>query len=144
LYLAAVIDLFSRRVVGWALADHMRADLVKEALTMALWRRQPPRGLIHHPDRGSQYACGDSQRLLVEHGVICSMSRKGSCWDNAVAERFFGSLKRKRTDHHPYTTRGEAKAEVIDYIKMFYNSRRRHSYLGYVSPVEFETKARAA
>ena len=144
LYLAVIIDLFSRRVVGWSLASHMPAQLVKDALTMALWRRQPPPGLIHHSDRGSQYACHDYQKLLDGHGLVCSMSRKGDCWDNAVAERFFGSLKRERTDDRLYATREEAKQDVIDYIEMFYNSRRKHSYLGYSSPSEFETIAKVA
>ncbi len=139
LYLAVIIDLFSRRVVGWSLAGHMRAQLVKDALTMALWRRRPSPGLMHHSDRGSQYACHEYQELLDEHGLVCSMSRKGDCWDNAVAERFFGSLKRECTDDRLYATREEAKQDVIDYIEMFYNSRRKHSYLGYSSPSEFKT-----
>jgi putative transposase len=144
LYLAVVIDLYSRRVVGWSLANHLRVDLVKDALTMALWRRQPKAGLLHHSDRGSQYACQEYQALLVKHGIGCSMSRRGDCWDNAVVERFFGSLKRERTHHRLYPTRAEAKRDVIDYIEMFYNSRRRHSYLGYVSPMEFETRTAVA
>lgn len=144
LYLAVVIDLYSRRVIGWALADHLRVDLVKEALTMALWRRKPKAGLIHHSDRGSQYACHAYQTLLAKHGILGSMSRQGDCWDNAVVERFFGSLKGERTSHRLYSTRAEAKGDVIDYIEMFYNSRRRHSYLGYVSPMEFETRAAVA
>ncbi len=130
LYLAVIIDLFSRRVVGWSLASHMRAQLVKDALTMALWRRRPPPRLMHHSDRGSQYACHDYQKLLDKYGLVCSMSRKGDCWDNAVAERFLGSLKRERTDDRLYATREQAKQDVIDYIEMFYNSRRKHSYLG--------------
>jgi transposase InsO family protein len=144
LYLAVVIDLFSRRVVGWSLAAHMRVDLVKDALTMALWRRRPQAGLIHHSDRGSQYACEAYQERLKAHGLVCSMSRKGDCWDNAVAERFFGSLKRECTDHRLYATREEARGDVVDYIEMFYNSRRRHSYLGYSSPAEFEALAKVA
>ena len=144
LYLAVVIDLYSRRVIGWSLADHLRVDLVKEALTMALWRRKPKAGLIHHSDRGSQYACHEYQALLAKQDILCSMSRKGDCWDNAVVERFFGSLKGERTDHRLYQTRAEAKGDVIDYIEMFYNSRRRHSYLGYSSPMEFETRADVA
>lgn len=144
MYLAVVLDLFSRRVVGWALADHMRAELVSNALQMAVGRRQPRPGLIHHSDRGSQYACQDYQALLQEHGLIGSMSRKGNCWDNAPVERFFGSLKRERTDLRLYATREELKADVIDYIELFYNSRRQHSYLGYISPMEFEATVNVA
>jgi transposase InsO family protein len=138
LYLAAVLDLFSRRVVGWALADHMQGTLVHEALLMALGRRQPAHGLMHHSDRGSQYASKHYQRLLAERGIAVSMSRKGNCWDNSVMERFFGSLKSERTNQKYYFTRKEAKADIIEYIEMFYNSRRLHSTLGYVSPVQFE------
>ena len=144
MYLAVVVDLFSRRVVGWALADHMRVELVSNALRMALGRRQPPPGLIHHSDRGSQYACQEYQALLREHGLISSMSRKGNCWDNAPVERFFGSLKRERTDLRLYATREELRADVMDYIEMFYNSWRQHSYLGYTSPMEFEAKVNVA
>jgi len=139
LYLAVIIDLYSRKVVGWALDRRMTVNLVKDALTMAVWRRRPPPGLIHHTDRGSQYASHDYQRELKRYGMVCSMSRKGNCWDNAVAERFFRSLKTERTNHRVYQTREEAKQDVIDYIEMFYNSQRLHSYLGYVSPNEFES-----
>ncbi len=111
---------------------------------MALWRRKPKAGLVHHSDRGSQYAGNDYQRLLGEHGLVGSMSRKGDCWDNAVAERFFGSLKTERTDHGLYATREETTTDVIDSIEMFYNSHRLHSYLGYVSPNDFERLAKAA
>ena len=142
LYLAVVVDLFSRKVVGWAMSGRMQAELVIEALRMALWRRKPKVGLIHHSDRGSQYAGDDYQRLLRDAGLVCSMSRKGDCWDNAVAERFFGSLKTERTDHGRYSTREEAKTDVIDYIEMFYNSHRLHSYLDYVSPNDFEQSAK--
>jgi putative transposase len=136
-----VLDLFSRRVVGWALAPHMQVGLVTAALTMALGRRQPPPGLLHHSDRGSQYACGAYQALLAKQRIVVSMSGKGNCWDNAVVERFFGSLKRERTDHRLYATHEEARRDVIDDIEMFYNSRRRHSYLGYLSPMAFEAQA---
>jgi transposase InsO family protein len=139
-----VIDLYARRVVGWALSDRMQAPLVCDALRMALGRRRPPPGLIHHTDRGSQYAGQAYQELLREHGLIPSMSRKGNCWDNAPMERFFGSLKRERTDLELFATRNEARACVVDYIEMFYNSRRRHSYLGYISPAGFEAQAIAA
>lgn len=144
LYLAVVIDLYARRVVGWALSDRIQAQLVCDALRMAVGRRRPPPGLIHHSDRGSQYAGQAYQDLLREHGLTPSMSRKGNCWDNAPTERFFGSLKRERTDLQLFATRDEARACVIEYIEMFYNSRRRHSYLDYVSPAEFEAKANAA
>ena len=144
LYLAVIIDLFSRRVVGWSLSSRMKVDLVRDALLMAIWRRKPGGGLIHHSDRGSQYACHDYQNILQEHGMIPSMSRKGDCWDNAVIERFFRSLKSERTNHRRYLTREAAKQDVINYIEMFYNSRRLHSYLGYVSPVEYEKLAKVA
>jgi putative transposase len=130
LYLAAVLDLFSRRIVGWALASHMREELVEAALQMAVCRRRPAPGLLHHSDRGSQYADSDYQIALKNAGITVSMSRKGNCWDNAVMERFFGSLKSERTDQMNYLTRQEAKIDVIDYIEMFYNSRRLHSTLG--------------
>jgi len=144
LYLAAVIDLYARRVVGWALSDRIQAGLVCDALRMALGRRRPPPGLIHHSDRGSQYAGQAYQDLLREHGRTPSMSRKGNCWDNAPMERFFGSLKRERTDLRLFATRDEARSCVIDYIEMFYNSQRRHSYLDYVSPMEYESKVNLA
>ncbi len=144
LYLAVVLDLFSRKVVGWSLSGQMRVELVADALRMALWIRKPHRGLMHHSDRGSQYAGHVYQSLLSEHGMICSMSRKGNCWDNAVVERFFRSLKSDQTDHRRYATREEAKKDVIDYIEMFYNSRRYHSYLGYVSPAEYEKLAKVS
>jgi putative transposase len=140
-YLAVVIDLYSRKVVGWSMNQRMTTDLVKDALTMAVWRRKPKPGLIHHTDRGSQYAGKVYQRELKKYGMICSMSRKGDCWDNAVVERFFRSLKTERTNHRLYRNREEAKRDVIDYIEMFYNSCRLHSYLGYTSPNEFEMSA---
>jgi transposase InsO family protein len=139
IYLAVIIDLYSRKVVGWSINRRMTTDLVTDALTMAVWRRKPPPGLIHHTDRGSQYASDAYQRELKKFGMICSMSRKGDCWDNAVVERFFRSLKSERTNHRSYLTRDEVKRDVIDYIEMFYNSRRLHSYLDYMSPNEFES-----
>ncbi len=139
LYLAVIIDLYSRKVVGWSIKQRMTTDLVQDALTMAVWRRRPQPGLIHHTDRGSQYASVAYQSALQKHDMICSMSRKGDCWDNAVVERFFRSLKTERTNHRLYRTRDEAKQDVIDYLEMFYNSRRLHSYLGYLSPNEFES-----
>jgi transposase InsO family protein len=138
LYLAVVIDLYSRKVVGWSMSSRMKAQLVCDALTMAIWRRKPKVGLIHHSDRGSQYASKLFRQLLKVHGVQGSMSRKGNCWDNAVAESFFGSLKQERVQWTYYQTRLEAQQDVLDYITMFYNSRRLHSYLGYVSPNAFE------
>lgn len=143
LYIAAVLDVFSRRVVGWALASHMREALVQDALLMALGRRQPSAGLLHHSDRGSQYTSGSYQACLQQAGITISMSRKGNCWDNSVMERFFGSLKSERTDHQIYATREEAKKETIDYIEMFYNSQRLHSTLGYVTPLQFEKNSQS-
>jgi putative transposase len=142
-YIAAVLDLYSRRVVGWAIADHMRSELISDALRMAVWRRNPMAGLMHHSDRGSQYAGSHYQNLLTQWGIEVSMSRKGNCWDNAVMERFFGSLKTERTDDARYLTRAQAKDDVIDYIEMFYNSQRLHSTLGYISPAEFEKQTKS-
>jgi transposase InsO family protein len=138
LYIAAILDLFSRCVVGWAMANHMRETLVNEALQMALGRRQPDQGLLHHSDRGVQYASDNYQSALRAAGITVSMSRKGNCWDNSVMERFFGSLKSERTDNTIYKTREEAKADIIDYIEMFYNSKRLHSTLNYATPMQFE------
>ncbi len=140
LYLAAILDAYSRRIVGWALADHMRKELVGDALKMALGRRQPTETLLHHSDRGSQYASSDYQTSLQAAGITASMSRKGNFWDNAFMERFFGSLKYERTDDKKYLTREQAKADIIDYIEMFYNSQRLHSSLGYLSPLHYENK----
>jgi putative transposase len=141
LYLAVLLDLYSRKVVGWSLSSRIDSGLVKGALEMAIGRRRPEAGLIHHTDRGSQYACYAYRDMLREHGIVCSMNHKGKCLDNAVAERFFGSLKRERTSHRYYETRQEARDDVIDYIEMFYNSTRKHSYLGYVSLNEYEKSA---
>lgn len=138
LYLAVLLDLYSRKVVGWAMSEHVDTQLVSQALGMAVGRRQPAGGLLHHTDRGSQYASHAYRDQLREHGMICSMSGKGDCLDNAVAERFFGSLKRERTSQRDYETRREARDDVMEYIEMFYNSRRLHSYLGYMSPNEYE------
>ncbi len=138
LYLAVVLDLFSRQVVGWSMDQRMERTLVMDALRMAAWQRKPVQGLLFHSDRGSQYCSADFQAMLVTYGMISSMSRKGNCWDNSVAESFFGSLKTERVFFSNYKTRDDARRDVIDYIEMFYNSRRRHSYLGYVSPREFE------
>jgi putative transposase len=140
LYLAVVIDLCSRKAVGWALDAHMKTALVKEALSMAYWRRKPPKGLIHHSDRGSQYASYEYQQLLGSFGMLCSMSRKGDCWDNAVAESFFHSLKTEWIKDTIYSTRDRARRDVIDYIEMFYNSKRLHSFIGYKNPNDFEKR----
>jgi putative transposase len=141
LYVAAVVDLFSRRVVGWSMSASMTAQLVTDALVMAIWRRGKPRALLHHSDRGSQYTSEQFQRLMADHGVTCSMSRSGNCWDNAAMESFFSSLKTERTARKTYRTRNDARADVFDYIERFYNPRRRHSTIGYMSPMDFETKA---
>lgn len=141
LYLAAVIDLFSRRVVGWSMKAEMTAGLVADALVMAIWRRGKPNALLHHSDRGSQYTSAQFQRLLADNGVACSMSRSGNVWDNAAMESFFSSLKTERTAAKIYRTRDQARADLFDYIERFYNAVRRHSTLGYLSPIEFETKA---
>jgi len=142
LYLAAVVDLFSRRVVGWAIADHMRAELALEALEMALRIRQPDGGLIHHSDRGSQYASAAYRAALEAAGALASMSRKGDCWDNAVAESFFGSFKRELINRRAWPTQAAAIAATQWYISNFYNLRRRHSTLGNTSPVVYEQVAR--
>jgi len=141
LYVAAVIDLFSRRVVGWSMSAGMTAQLVTDALVMAIWRRGKPDALLHHSDRGSQYSSEQFQRLMADNGVICSMSRSGNVWDNAAMESFFSSLKTERIARKLYRTRDEARADVFDYIERFYNPKRRHSTIGYLSPMEFERKA---
>ena len=138
LYVAAVIDLFSRRVVGWSMSDTMTAQLVTDALIMAIWRRGKPDALLHHSDQGSQYTSEQFQRLMADNGVTCSMSRSGNVWDNAAMESFFSSLKTERIGKRVYRTRGQAKADVFDYIERFYNLKRRHSTIGFVSPMEFE------
>jgi putative transposase len=138
LYLAAVEDLYSRRVVGWALAGHMESRLVVDALELAVQRRLPGEGLLAHSDRGSQYASEHYQILLARHGIACSMSRKADCWDNAPMESFFASLKKELVHGADFATRAEARAAVVEYIEVFYNSKRRHSSLGYVAPAEYE------
>ena len=138
LYLAVVIDLCLRKVVGWSMSSRMKSQLVCDALKMAIWRCRPKAGLIHHSDRGSQYASKDFRKLLEMNGIIGSMSRKGDCWDNAVAESFFGSLKQERVQWQNYQTRYEAQQDILDYITMFYNPWRLHSTLGYVSPNDYE------
>lgn len=136
LYLAAVLDLGVRQIVGWAIDSHMRTELANQALTMALGRRRPGPGLLHHSDRGSQYAAGEYQALLQRHGIVPSMSRKGDCWDNAVMERFFGTLKSEWIGNQRYTSRVQAEQDVIRFIEMEYNSDRDHSAIGYRTPRE--------
>ena len=138
LYLAAVEDLYSRRVVGWSMAEHMESRLVVDALEMAVQRRLPDEGLLAHSDRGSQYASAHYQLLLARHGIACSMSRRADCWDNAPMESFFASLKKELVHDADFGTRAEARAAIVEYIEVFYNSKRRHSSLGYVSPAEYE------
>ena len=144
LYLAVVLDLFSRQVVGWAMDEQMPQELTLAALDMALKRRRPLPGLMHHSDRGSQYAAGAYQKRLVEHGIVCSMSRKGNCWDNAPMESFFHTLKTELVHHRDYLTRDEARRDIFEYIEVFYNRQRSHSTLGYLSPAQFEVTALAA
>ena len=138
LYLAVVMDLYSRKVVGWSMSSRMKAKLVCDALRMAIWQRRPKAGLIHHSDRGSQYASKAFRKLLKVHQFKGSMSRKGDCWDNAVVESFFGSLKQERVQWRYYQSRYEAQQDILNYISMFYNNYRLHSYLGYKSPNQYE------
>jgi putative transposase len=141
LYVAAVIDLFSRRVVGWSMKAEMTSEPVVDALLMAIWRRGKPDALLHHSNQGSQYTSGAFQRLTVDLGITCSMSRSGNVWDNAAMESFFSSLKTERIGGKAYRTRDDARADVFDYIERFYNPVRRHSTLGYLSPVEYKRRA---
>jgi len=138
LYLAAIVDLFSRRVVGWALRERLTTPLALEALEMAITRRTPGRGLLHHSDQGGQYVSDEYRRALAAHGMIASMSRRAHCWDNAVAESFFATLKIELFEDTPWATRAHARQAIVEYIELFYNARRRHSTLGYQSPVAFE------
>lgn len=140
LYLAIIIDLYGRKVVGWSMNERITKELVLEALEMAINRRKPARGLIFHSDRGSQYASHEFQRMLWEHGFISSMSRKGNCWDNAVSESFFSTLKTELIYQNQYESRGEAKRDIFQYIEIFYNRFRLHSALGYKSPEEYENE----
>ena len=139
LYLAVVMDLCSRRIVGWSMADHLRAQLATDALQMALGQRRPGQ-LLHHSDRGVQYACGDYRAVLERYQITCSMSRAGNCYDNAAVESFFGSFKSEWMYHEHYATHEQAKRSIFEYIEVFYYRQRRHSTLGYVSPVEYEAK----
>ncbi|MGY4828076.1 IS3 family transposase [Sphaerotilaceae bacterium SBD11-9] len=138
LYVAAVLDLYSRRIVGWSMQESMTSQLVVDALMMAVWRRGKPVALLHHSDQGSQYTSEHFQNLLEDQGITCSMSRAGEVWDNSAMESFFSSLKTERTARKVYRTRGQARSDVFDYIECFYNPTRRHSTLGYLSPVQFE------
>jgi len=138
LYLAPVMDLCSRKIVGWSMDSSLEASLVARALEMAIERRRPPAGLIHHSDRGVQYASGECQQLLASHGLRASMGRRGECLDNAPVESFFATLKTELVHHRRYRTRAEAKSEIFEYIETFYNRERMHSSLGYLSPAEFE------
>jgi putative transposase len=149
LYLAVVLDLFARRVIGWAMADHLRTELVSAALLMAVGRRLPPATVVHHSDRGAQYASAAYQQLLRTHGIVGSMSRAGNCWDNAVVESFFATLKTELIDRRSWPTRAEVRVAISDYLERFYNGQRLHSYLNYRTPVEAEkefmlTAAKAA
>jgi len=137
LYLAIVLDLHTRMIVGWSMDSRMTRELVLSALRMAYYRRKPEAGVIHHSDRGCQYCSTDYQALLKEYGMLASMSRKGNCWDNAPTESFFNSLKNERTHHARYVTRNEARRDTFEYIEMFYNRRRRHSALKYLSPAAY-------
>jgi transposase InsO family protein len=138
LYLAGVMDLCSRRIIGWSMAGHLRSELVEDALRMALEARRPGAGLLHHSDRGVQYACGPYQRLLRRHGITASMSGPGDCYDNAPQESFWGKLKTELVHHQHFATLQEARAAIFDYIEVFYNRQRLHSSIGYVSPEQFE------
>jgi len=138
LYLCVILDLYSRRVVGWAMGERINQALTLRALKMALAGRAPKPGLVHHSDRGSQYAAKSYRRILKARGIECSMSRKGDCWDNAVAESFFATLKVELVYETLFITRAQARQQIFEYIEVFYNRVRRHSYLGYVSPVDYE------
>jgi putative transposase len=143
LYLAAIMDLYSRRIVGWATADHLKCELALEALEMALTQRAPTMELLHHSDRGVQYACDDYQAVLARHAIRSSMSRTADCYDNAAMESFFATLKTELVYHHDYHTRGQARQSLFEYIEVFYNRKRRHSSLGYQSPHAFEQAAQS-
>jgi len=139
LYLAVIVDACSRRVVGWAMADHLRVELASTALRMAVQTRRPAAGLVHHSDRGTQYTAGAYAAVLASHGIRPSLGQPGTCWDNAVAESFFATLKTELLHRRPWPTRQAAQSAIFEYIEGWYNGRRRHSTLGYLSPVDFET-----
>jgi putative transposase len=136
-YLAVILDLCTRRVIGWSMSDRLAREFVIRAVLMALWQRTGDRPVILHSDRGTQYTSVEYQRFLADHGIVSSMSDVGSCYDNAVAESFFGLLKRERVHRRRYRTRAEARSDIFDYIERFYNRRRRHSYTNGVSPAEY-------
>ena len=138
LYLATILDLFSRQVIGWSMSTRNNTALVQDALTMAIWRRGKVNDIIVHSDQGSTYASGDYQKQLSDNNLRCSMSRKGECLDNAVAESFFGSLKNELVFHEDYKSRAEARHSIFEYIEVFYNRQRRHAFLNYMTPVEYE------
>jgi transposase InsO family protein len=140
LYLATILDLFSRQVIGWSMSIKNNTELVQNALTMAIWRRGEVNDIIVHSDQGSTYASGDYQKQLNDNNLRSSMSRKGECLDNAVAESFFGSLKNELVFHEDYQTRAEARQSIFEYIEVFYNRQRRHAFLNYMTPVEYEEK----
>jgi len=144
LYLAVILDLFSRQVVGWSMSERMTKGLAINALSMAITKRRPPKGLIHHTDRGSQYACSSYRKILKLIGAICSMSRKGNCWDNACVESFFHSLKTEMTFFEEFETRAEAVSKIFEWIEVFYNRQRIHSFLGNKTPEQFENLANCA
>lgn len=141
LYLATTLDLYSRRIVGWSMSERMTSQLVIDALTMAIDQRRPPSGLVHHSDRGSQYASGAFQSMLTAHGMICSMSRKGEVYDNAVIESFYATLKRELVNRDRYASRDESRQAIFEWIEVFYNRQRLHSSLGYQSPADYEAAA---
>ena len=144
LYLAVILDLYSRLVIGCAMGHRLTVELTEQAFTMALANRNPRVGLLHHSDRGSQYAATSYQLALTTHGITTSMSRRGNCWDNACVESFFGTLKRELVYHRHYATREDATRDIFEYIEVFYNRKRRHSTLGYDSPAEYEARTAVA
>ena len=144
LYLAAVMDLYSRKIVGWSMSETMKTALATAALKMAIKRRRPKKGLMHHSDRGVQYASKEYQEIITNNGMICSMSRKGNCWDNAPMESFFGTLKTECIAGKIYLSRAQAKREIFEYIEIDYNRKRRHSSIGYISPENFEIQRKCA
>ena len=141
MYLACILDLYSRRVVGWSMSSRITKELVLDALAMAIGHRCPGDELLHHSDRGSQYCSEQYQQVLAANGIECSMSRKGNCWDNAVMESFFATLKKELIHHERYETRFQARVSIFEYLEVFYNRQRRHSALGYLSPDQFEQAA---
>lgn len=144
LYLATVMDLYSRKIVGWSMSETINTDLALSALKMAIHRRRPPKGLMHHSDRGIQYASHPYQQVLKAHQMVCSMSRKGNCWDNAVMESFFSTLKTECIDGKIYLSRSQAKREIFEFIEIDYNRNRRHSTIGNMSPENFENRRKSA